>query len=169
MRINPYLIFNGNCREAFTFYEQALQGKLEAMMTFGETPAAEHVPKEHHNLVIHTCLKVGDQMIMASDTTADRPTGGMSGCSISSTSTALPKPSECLMRWPRTVVSTCRWRRRSGPPGSACWSIALESPGWSIARATSDADVSSGMKKPNRFRLGFWVYRWASSCRTHCS
>jgi hypothetical protein len=54
------------------FYEQALQGKLEAMMTFGETPAAEHVPKEHHNLVIHTCLKVGDQMIMASDTT---PTG----------------------------------------------------------------------------------------------
>ncbi len=38
MRINPYLIFNGNCREAFTFYEQALQGKLEAMMTFGETP-----------------------------------------------------------------------------------------------------------------------------------
>ncbi|WP_247842641.1 VOC family protein [Pseudomonas sp. MWU12-3103b] len=83
MRINPYLIFNGNCREAFTFYEQALQGKLEAMMTYGETPAAEHVPKEHHNLVNHTCLKVGDQMIMASDTTPDRPTGGMSGCSIS--------------------------------------------------------------------------------------
>ena len=83
MRINPYLIFNGDCREAFTFYEQALQGKLEAMMTFGETPAAEHVPKEHHNLVIHTCLKVGDQMIMASDTTPDRPTQGMSGCSIS--------------------------------------------------------------------------------------
>lgn len=27
--------------------------------TFGKTPAAEHVPKEHHYLVIHTCLKVG--------------------------------------------------------------------------------------------------------------
>jgi PhnB protein len=83
MRIDPYLIFNGDCRQAFTFYEQALQGKLEAMMTFGETPAAEHVPKEHHSLIIHTCLKVGDQMIMASDTTPDRPTQGMSGCSIS--------------------------------------------------------------------------------------
>jgi PhnB protein len=53
------------------------------MMTFGETPAAEHVPKEYHDLIIHTCLKVGDQMLMASDTTPDRPTPGMSGCSIS--------------------------------------------------------------------------------------
>ncbi|WP_419709733.1 VOC family protein [Pseudomonas sp. NFX224] len=83
MKINPYLIFNGDCRAAFTFYQQCLHGKLEAMMTFGETPAAEHVPKEHHDLIIHTCLKVGDQMLMASDTTPDRPTPGMSGCSIS--------------------------------------------------------------------------------------
>jgi PhnB protein len=83
MKINPYLIFNGDCKAAFTFYAQALQGKLEAMMSFGETPAAEHVPKEHHHLIIHTCLKVGDQILMASDTTPDRPTPGMSGCSIS--------------------------------------------------------------------------------------
>jgi PhnB protein len=83
MKISPYLIFNGDCRAAFTFYQQCLQAQLEAMMTFGETPAAEHVPKEHHNLIIHTCLKVGDQMLMASDTTPDRPTPGMSGCSIS--------------------------------------------------------------------------------------
>ncbi|MNU79318.1 hypothetical protein D3C71_689320 [compost metagenome] len=83
MKISPYLIFNGDCRAAFTFYQQCLQGNLEAMMTFGETPAAEHVPKEHHDLIIHTCLKVGDQMLMASDTTPDRPTPGMSGCSIS--------------------------------------------------------------------------------------
>ncbi|MNP02950.1 hypothetical protein D3C76_948170 [compost metagenome] len=83
MKISPYLIFNGDCRAAFTFYQQCLQAQIEAMMTFGETPAAEHVPKEHHDLIIHTCLKVGDQMLMASDTTPDRPTPGMSGCSIS--------------------------------------------------------------------------------------
>jgi PhnB protein len=83
MKISPYLIFNGDCRAAFTFYQQCLQAQLEAMMTFGETPAAEHVPKEHQDLIIHTCLKVGDQMLMASDTTPDRPTPGMSGCSIS--------------------------------------------------------------------------------------
>lgn len=83
MKINPYLVFNGDCKAAFTFYEHCLQGKLEAMMTFGETPAAEHVPKEHHALIIHTCLKIGDQRLMASDTTPDRPSQGMSGCSIS--------------------------------------------------------------------------------------
>lgn len=83
MKINPYLIFNGNCRAAFTFYEQALQGKLEAMMSFGESPAAGHVPQEHHGLIIHARLAVGDQAIMASDTTPDRPTKGFDGCSVS--------------------------------------------------------------------------------------
>lgn len=35
MKINPYLIFNGDCRAAFTFYEQCLQGKLEAIRHAG--------------------------------------------------------------------------------------------------------------------------------------
>jgi PhnB protein len=83
MKINPYLIFNGDCKAAFTFYAESLKGQLEAMLTFGETPAAEHVPKDLHNLIIHTRLAVGDQAIMGSDTTPDRPTDEMSGCSIS--------------------------------------------------------------------------------------
>ncbi|MGE8154329.1 VOC family protein [Pseudomonas vancouverensis] len=83
MKINPYLIFNGDCKAAFTFYAQSLPGTLEVMMTFGESPAAEHVPKDLHNLIIHTRLNIGDQAIMGSDTTPDRPTDGMSGCSIS--------------------------------------------------------------------------------------
>lgn len=83
MKINPYLIFNGDCKAAFTFYAQSLQGKIEAMLTFGETPAGEHVPKDLHNLIIHTRLIVGDQAIMGSDTTPDRVVDKMSACSIS--------------------------------------------------------------------------------------
>lgn len=83
MKINPYLIFNGDCKAAFTFYAESLKGNIEAMMTFGETPAAEHVPKDLHNLIIHTRLAVGDQAIMGSDTTPDRPVEEMSGCSVS--------------------------------------------------------------------------------------
>ncbi|NUT76114.1 VOC family protein [Pseudomonas sp. C1C7] len=83
MKINPYLIFNGDCKAAFTFYAQALKGQLEVMMTFGESPAAEHFPKDLHNLIIHTRLSVGDQAIMGSDTTPDRPVDAMSGCSVS--------------------------------------------------------------------------------------
>lgn len=83
MKINPYLIFNGDCKAAFTFYAQSLPGNIEAILTFGETPAAEHVPKDLHNLIIHTRLVVGDQALMGSDTTPDRPTDAMSACSIS--------------------------------------------------------------------------------------
>jgi PhnB protein len=53
------------------------------MLTFGETPAGEHIPKDLHNLIIHTRLIVGDQAIMGSDTTPDRPVDKMSACSIS--------------------------------------------------------------------------------------
>lgn len=83
MKINPYLIFNGDCKAAFTFYAQCLQGKIEVMMTFGETPARDHVPANCHDLIIHTRLLVGDQAIMGSDTTPDRPYSGISGCSVS--------------------------------------------------------------------------------------
>ena len=83
MKINPYLIFNGDCKAAFTFYAQALQGQIEMMMTFGESPAREHVPADLHNLIMHTRLLVGDQAIMGSDTTPDRTTDDMAGCSIS--------------------------------------------------------------------------------------
>ena len=75
MKINPYLIFNGDCKAAFTFYEKSLPGKIEAMMTFGETPAGEHVPTDR--------LVVGDQAIMGSDTTPDRPVDDMAGFSVS--------------------------------------------------------------------------------------
>ena len=34
MKLNPYLHFNGNCREAMEFYAEVLGGKVLAMMTF---------------------------------------------------------------------------------------------------------------------------------------
>ena len=83
MRINPYLIFNGDCKAAFTFYAQALPGRIDVMMTFGESPAREHFPADLHNLIIHTSLSIDDQAIMGSDTTPDRPTDDMAACSIS--------------------------------------------------------------------------------------
>ncbi len=83
MKINPYLIFNGDCKAAFTFYAQCLQGTLEMMMTFGESPARDQMPASYHDLIIHTRLVVGDQALMGSDTTPDRPYHGISGCSVS--------------------------------------------------------------------------------------
>jgi PhnB protein len=67
MKINPYLIFNGNCGEAMKFYEKVLGGKISSMMTYGETPAAEHVSPQKRNSIIHARLVFGDNVLMASD------------------------------------------------------------------------------------------------------
>ena len=38
MKINTYLHFNGQCREAFRFYERVLGGRIAGLMTYGEAP-----------------------------------------------------------------------------------------------------------------------------------
>ncbi len=67
MQLDPYLLFNGNCKEAFTFYEKLLGGKIELMMTHAESPMADQVKPEWRDKIIHAAMKVGDRMLMASD------------------------------------------------------------------------------------------------------
>lgn len=67
MRMTPYLNFDGQCAEAFRFYERVLGGKIEAMMTHGESPIAGQVPPEWHDRILHARLTVGNQVLMGSD------------------------------------------------------------------------------------------------------
>jgi PhnB protein len=72
MKITPYLNFNGQCAEAFKFYEQALGGKISFIMTWGEMPGADQFPPETHKLIMHATLSVGDDVLMGSDAPPDR-------------------------------------------------------------------------------------------------
>ena len=67
MQMNPYLTFDGRCEAAFRFYERCLGGKIVAMITHGETPAAEHTPPGWQDKIIHARLMVGDDVLMGSD------------------------------------------------------------------------------------------------------
>jgi PhnB protein len=70
MKLNPYLMFNGQCETAFKFYEQCLGGEITAMMTYGEAPEpamVERTPVEWRSKIMHTNLKFGDQELMGSD------------------------------------------------------------------------------------------------------
>ena len=67
MHVNPYLNFNGDCAAAFKFYERCLGAKIEAIMTHGESPIAKEVPPAWQDTVLHARLKVGDTVLMASD------------------------------------------------------------------------------------------------------
>jgi hypothetical protein len=46
MRVNPYLLFNGNCEEAFGAYAKILGGKIVGMMPFEGSPAGEKTPAD---------------------------------------------------------------------------------------------------------------------------
>jgi PhnB protein len=67
MQVNPYLFFNGQCEEAFKFYEKLLGGKILAMMPHEGTPAENSVPAEWRKKIIHARMTVGDQTLMGSD------------------------------------------------------------------------------------------------------
>ena len=71
-KLTPYLGFDGNCTEAMRFYEAALGGKIEMMLTYGESPMAEQCPAAHRNRVMHSVLALpaGGQLFAA-----DRPPG----------------------------------------------------------------------------------------------
>ena len=72
MLINTYLHFNGQCADAFKFYEQCLGGKTAFTMTYGESPMAGMVPENWRGKVMHTRLTVGDQVLMGADACPDR-------------------------------------------------------------------------------------------------
>jgi PhnB protein len=67
VQIVPYLNFDGNCAEAFRFYERVLGGRIEAILTHGDSPIAAQVPPEWADRVMHARLVVGNQVLLASD------------------------------------------------------------------------------------------------------
>ena|SRR2546421_12804838 len=67
MSLNPYLHFSGQCETAFKFYEKALGGKIESMMTHGESPMADKVSADWRTKIMHARLNVGDGVLMGSD------------------------------------------------------------------------------------------------------
>jgi PhnB protein len=71
VQLNSYLTFNGDCKAAFEFYEKALGGKLEAMMTHAGTPAEAHMPPEWRDKILHARLAVGNSVLMGSDAPPD--------------------------------------------------------------------------------------------------
>jgi PhnB protein len=67
MQVNPYLNFNGQCAEAFRFYDQVLGGKVLFTMRFGESPMAGQVLPEQRDWVIHASMNIGGEVVMGSD------------------------------------------------------------------------------------------------------
>jgi PhnB protein len=72
MQLNPHLTFNGQCEEAFKFYQQCLGGNIQTMMKHGDSPMADQVPSEWRDKIIHATLIVGETTLMGGDVPPDR-------------------------------------------------------------------------------------------------
>jgi PhnB protein len=89
MAFYPYLFFGGNCREAFTRYQEIFGGE-PFMMSMGDAPDQEGVPEDKKDAIIHAALTFPDgQMLMGSDDVMNDSFGAVQGMQVSySTATA---------------------------------------------------------------------------------
>src|SRR5690349_18013272 len=69
--INSYLTFNGNCREAMTFYQKCLGGRLE-FQTIGESSLSEKMPEKMKKCILHSTLANGSLLLMGSDMVSEK-------------------------------------------------------------------------------------------------
>jgi PhnB protein len=73
VKLDVYLNYRGNCKDAFRFYEQHLGGKITLMMTHGEGPNAANVPADFKNAVLHARMEIGRTVLMGSDIPKSEP------------------------------------------------------------------------------------------------
>lgn len=65
-QINPHITFNGNCRDAMTFYKDSLNATLD-IITVGQSPMAAQFPAHMADSILHSSLKKGEMVVLASD------------------------------------------------------------------------------------------------------
>ena len=58
MQLTPYLSFNGQCEEAFRFYERAIGARITFLLPHSDGQAG----------ILHATLHVGDQTVNGADT-----------------------------------------------------------------------------------------------------
>ena len=68
-QINPYIHFNGNAEEVFTFYKSVFGGEFAKMMRYKDLSSDEYpIPETDANKLMHISLPIGqNSLLMGSD------------------------------------------------------------------------------------------------------
>jgi PhnB protein len=68
LAINPYINFNGNAEEAFTFYKSVFGGEFGKIIRFKDIPGlGEHVSANDAKKIMRITLSICDNMLIAND------------------------------------------------------------------------------------------------------
>jgi PhnB protein len=90
VHMNPYLVLDGNAKEAIAFYQKALDGTVVAVQTLGDMPpdpSHPAMPDAMKDRVMHGHLKVGEADLMFTDTYPGMPYQKGNNVQIALTST----------------------------------------------------------------------------------
>jgi len=92
MKTNLHLGFQGNCDEAFSFYEKVFEAKRLMTMRYRDVPQQTPASEEAGNLIAHTALPLGGITLMG----ADAPPG--KGSPMGGFQIAIDEPDEAAVR-----------------------------------------------------------------------
>ena len=68
MKVNPYLIFDGNCEKAINFYKEVFSGSITSLMRFSDGfQYASDDEVDRTQMIMHVTLTFDGGVIMASD------------------------------------------------------------------------------------------------------
>ena len=70
MQVQVYLFFAGRCEEALEFYKRTIGAEVEMLMRFKDSPEPPQpgmISPGSENKIMHTCFRIGDTTVMASD------------------------------------------------------------------------------------------------------
>lgn len=73
MKLELFINFDGNCREAVQFYAKVFQSEVQNLMTYSEVPPDENQPiaEADKDRIMYAGMQLGDMMVMF----MDMPTG----------------------------------------------------------------------------------------------
>jgi len=67
MQVQPYLFLDGRAEEAIEFYKKTIGAKVEMLMRWKDSPDKSMCASGNENKVMHSCLRIGETAVMASD------------------------------------------------------------------------------------------------------
>ncbi len=75
-KLNPYLNFDGDCREAMNFYKECLGGELTLQTVSSMPEMAAQMPEFMAERILHSQLENGSLVLMGSDCNMAKPLNG---------------------------------------------------------------------------------------------
>lgn len=67
MSLSFHIDFNGQCNQAFEFYEKNLGATIGTMLKFKDSPASSSVPSDWQKKIVHANIAIGEVELAGAD------------------------------------------------------------------------------------------------------